>query len=356
LGTIRTVLTAVTLSLAWPATAQDTIQLAADDRDPACTSGDGLAAICGPAGVEDLVALPGQRWLAGSGLNFGTPTHLVLIDSHTHRFHRAYPDGGVIAPLAADSDCSAPPDEAGFSFSGLALVQHDAHQWRLLAVNHGDRKAVEFFRVTGLPDAPHLAWEGCALLPADSDPNGVAALPDGRLMVSDFRGPEPDAAWGLLEQGLPVGSLMIWQSGHGITERASSNLSGPNGLAVSPDGEALYVSDWGGRRLVLRDLASGAERALPLDFLPDNIDVLPDGRLLVAGQAARPAAIGGCTGAACPQPWLIALVDPARGTVTPLVEHGGTVQASYATSAAQVGDMLFITVRGMDRVLLAPAP
>lgn len=330
-----------------------TAACAQDSTPAACTSGDGLTALCGLVGVEDLAPLPGGRWLAGSGLNLGVPAHLVLIDSQTQAYRSAYPDNANSAPVAADSDCTEPPDPAGFSFSGLAMPPDGA---RLFAVNHGDRRAVEFFRVSGLPDHPRLGWEGCALLPADSDPNGVAVLPDGRLIVSDFRGGEPDLAWALLDRGEPVGSLIVWQAGLGVTSRVNGGLSGPNGLAVSHDGGTLYVSDWGGRRLVIRDLASGSERAVPLDFLPDNIDVLADGRLLVAGQATRPAAIGACTGPACPQRWLVALVDPASAAVTPLVERGGTQEASYATSAAVAGGKLYITVRGMDRVLVASAP
>jgi len=328
--------------------------LAAVPATDSCTSGDGLAALCGAVGVEDLVVLPGGRWVVGSGLNLGRPAQLVLIDAHARSVAATYPDPDHSAPLAAYSDCAAPPDPATMSFSGLSLTGSEATDLSLLAVNHGDRKAVEVFRITGLPDQPRLAWEGCALLPADSDPNGVAALPDGRLVVSDFRGSQPDAAWTALERGQPVGGLLLWQAGQGTTRWPGGGLSGPNGLAVSTDGATLYISDWGGRRLVTRDLASGTERALALPFLPDNIDILPDGRLLVAGQATRPAAIGACTGPACPQPWLVALVDPASGAVTRLVERAGTVEANYATSAALTDGMLYVTVRGMDRVVLVP--
>jgi hypothetical protein len=131
-------------------------------------------------------------------------------------------------------------------------------------------------------------------------------------------------------------------------------MSGGNGIALSRDGSEIYASAWSGSRLVVLSRRDGSRREIPLPFLPDNLHRLDDGTLLVGGQLTTAAAVGACQGPHCPQPWLIARVDPRTGAIETLLEGPGNALVDYACGALAVGDQLFVTVRGDRRIVVAP--
>lgn len=317
-----------------------------------CAPENELQAICGPVGTEDLVDIKGTRWLIGSGLNLGKPAQLVLIDSRRKSWSPL--TLAASGPVMRGSDCNAPPTPSEMSFSGLAVGQ-DRKDRLLYAVNHGDRRAIEVFRIEQPATHPRLAWIGCALLPPHTMPNAVVALPDGTLVVSSFFDPDDDDAWNRMERGEDGGRLLEWHPGKAFKSLDVPNLSGPNGLEASGDGGTLYVSAWASRKIVVLDRAQGTRHDIPLDFMPDNLRRLSDSRLLVAGQRSSPASIARCRGPQCPQPWVVAVVDP-RGQSRPLIAHEGTERVNYACTALLKDGVLFITVRGMDRIMFGPPP
>ena len=324
--------------------------------DPTCAPTDGLRFICGPEASEDLVRLPGTRWLIASGLNIGKPAHLYLIDTRAKRSAILFPLGASSMKLdrARAPGCEGPPDLARISTDGLALRPGRAGMHMLYATNHGDRMAIEMFEVDTTAKVPRVRWVGCAPLPAGTLPNAVAPLPGEGLLVTSFYDPTDPASWDRMTRGERTGRLLEWHPGTGFRVVPGSELSGANGLETSADGSLVYVSAWSARKLVIFSRRDDVRREVPLDFMPDNIHRLADGTLLVAGQATSVKSIHSCAGPQCPQPWVVARVDPVSGTVRSLLKREGTPLVNYACSALIVDDTVYITARGDRRVSYAP--
>lgn len=306
-----------------------------------CTAAAGFGSACGPVAAEDLIEVPGGRWLLASGMNLGQGGHLYWIDRRSGRSFVAWPGG-----ISGTGRCGAAPGPE-LSATGLDIAGK-----RVLVVNGGSRKAIELFDIAGgATDRPVLRWADCVPLPDDAGPNGVTRMADGTLVATSFLEPQAADPWGTLERGAPLGRVLVKRADGAWQTLDLGPLSGPNGLATSADGTTLYVSEWGASRLLVVEGLNRVTQRIDLPFRPDNIHPLPDGKLLVAGQQGSPSAIGKC-GAQCPLRWFVAEVDPASGTVSILVDQPGTDLANYATSALRVGGKTWIAVRGDNRVLV----
>lgn len=306
-----------------------------------CAAAPGFGSVCGPVAAEDLVEVPGGRWLLASGMNLGPGGHLYWIDRRSGRSFVAWPGG-----TAGAGHCGPAPGPE-LSATGLDIAGN-----RVLVVNGGGRKAIELFDIAGgTTDHPVLRWADCVPLPDDAGPNGITRMADSTLVATSFL--EPDAAdpWGTLERGAPLGRVLVKRAGGAWQTLDLGPLSGPNGLATGVDGTTLYVSEWGASRLLIVEGLHRVTRRIDLPFRPDNIHRLPDGKLLVAGQQGSPTAIGRC-GAQCPLRWFVAEVDPATGAVQIVLDQPGTDLANYATAALRAGSKTFIAVRGENRVLV----
>jgi hypothetical protein len=317
-----------------------------------CKAGDGLSYICGPVASEDIAHIPGTHWLITGGLRTDKPGHLFAIDTRTRK--------AAILPIAVrpeagfGKDCPGPPDPALLSIDGIALRPGKGSHHKLYAANHGGREAIELFRIDARGKAPRIAWTGCQLMPKGTLANAIVPLPDGGIIVSSFHDPDDPAAWERMARGEPTGSLWEWHARTGFRRLDAGPISGANGLALSADGRTLYVSAWSAHALIAFDRQSRRRRTIPLDFLPDNIRRSADGTLLVAGQAAKVADIAACKGPVCAQDWVVARVDPVRGTVRKLVTRKGNATVSYACGAIELGDMLYITARADRRIVTIP--
>lgn len=330
-----------------------------------CAPAGGLHFICGPVASEDVVRVPRTRWLVASGLNVGAPAHLYLVDARRKSFSVLYPDESpatatatapatapapVDAPAPAAAACPGPPDAARLSMDGLALRPGAHGRHTLYAANHGDRRAVEIFDLDARGPRPRLRWRACLPMPPHTLPNALAALPDGGLLAISFHDPDDPAAWQRMQRGEDTGRILEWHAAGGWREVPNGATAGGNGLELSADGATLYASAWAAGRLVVLSLRDGARREIDLGFLPDNLHREADGSLLVAGQRTRVAAIAACQGAQCPQPWLVARVDPRSGRVTTLASGAGTPTVNYACGALALDGELFITLRGDARI------
>ncbi|MET0291356.1 MAG: hypothetical protein ABW136_03260 [Steroidobacteraceae bacterium] len=311
-----------------------------------CLPSEGIDAICGPVASEDLARVPRTPWLIASGLNVGAPANLYAIDTGGNT---SQPMSIALPPPEAAwrDGCSAPPKRDGWSIDGINL-RVGADGLTLFAANHGDRHAIELFRITASTSLS-ATWIGCVPMPEGTLANAVVPLKDGGLIATSFYDPRDSRAWTRMAGGENTGSVWEWQRKSGWRKLPIA-VSGANGLELSTDERTLYVSAWSGRRLVLFDRRSGAASELPLDFLPDNIKRQDDGTLLVAGQRARVEDIAACQGPACPQPWVIARVDPRSRSVTSLLARNGSDVIGYACAALLVGDTLYFTARGDARI------
>jgi len=317
-----------------------------------CAQSDGLEYICGPTASEDLARIPGTRWLIASGMNLGSPAHLYLIDDRTKRARILFPIGTptMRADPACRSASAEPPRLATMSIDGINLRAGSNQQHILYGANHGDRYAIEMFRIDARAAVPTASWIGCVPAPPGTRPNAVVPVSSGGLIIGSFYDPRDENAWVRMGRGEHTGTLWEWHADHGFRAIDTGGISGANGLEISADETTIYASAWSGGAILMLDRRTGARCVIPVDFLPDNIKRAADGTLLIAGQRSSVAKIAACRGPECPQNWIIVRVDPVLGTVTPLVTRPGTAMINYACAALEVEGTLYITARGDRRL------
>jgi len=192
-------------------------------------------------------------------------------------------------------------------------------------------------------------------MPKGTLANAVVPLSDGGLVATSFRDPDDPQAWARMEKGEGTGGVLEWHPGQDWRRLPIGDIPGANGLAISPDERTLYISAWAARRLLVISRNSPTGREIPLDFLPDNIHRAADGSLLIAGQRATVKDVAAC-GASCPQEWVVVRVDVAKAAITPLLSGKGSESFNYACGALQVGDTIFVTLRGAAKIAWTPAP
>ena len=97
----------------------------------------------------------------------------------------------------------------------------------------------------------------------------------------------------------------------------------------------------------------------PLAFIPDNLHMGSDGRLVTAGLVIDDAVCGNLDGpeefsleefASCPRPFIVRAVDPQTMEGTNLVESAAIQQFSNITVGLQVGDDIWIGTFAGDRI------
>ncbi|HEY4029504.1 MAG TPA: SMP-30/gluconolactonase/LRE family protein [Caulobacteraceae bacterium] len=320
---------------------------AADGK--ACGEDGPLHYVCGANNVEDMIQVPGTRWLIGSNMYVGrTPKTgtdgLYLIDSDAKTVQRATIALGPEPKRGPFAGC-APPDLSKLASHGLELRPGKGGQHTLYAVNHGGRETIEVFRVDANKATPAITWTGCLKSPPNAWLNSIAALPDGGLAFSRF-GDIDHLDMVPVFKGEDTGFVYIWEPSTGFKELPNSKMSGTNGMLVSADGRWLYVNDQGRWRIARLDLRGSQPPAyVKLDFHPDNLRWAPDGAILAAGQIIQ---VGGSLGAA--NGWGVARVDPKTMTAKPLMNEPGRPGFSNGTVALEVGKTLWLgTFRG-DRI------
>ncbi|MGE0388248.1 MAG: SMP-30/gluconolactonase/LRE family protein [Gammaproteobacteria bacterium] len=328
----------------------------AADAGAGCVPYRNVDFLCGPDSVEDLVGVPGTRWVVGSGFaRPGKPGHLHLIDTAARKWRAVFPDAAarVAHDTKAYGQCPGAPDAQLFSAHGLALRAGQGGHHTLMAVNHGGREAVEFFELDATAEVPALTWVGCLPMPKGVDLNSIAALPDGGLLLTRFRG-EHESIDDILA-GKANGAVYTWRPGGAVTEIPGSAVAGANGIEVSADGRRMFVAAWAGRELVRFDRGSqlAGRKSVKLDFMPDNLRWAPDGSLLVAGQNAMVK--GAEAGHVQPKGWAVVRVDPETLEVTPLLRDDGTSPLQGVASALQVGDRIWLGSFQSDRIGHTPA-
>jgi hypothetical protein len=329
--------------------------------DQSCPSAGNLKFICGIANAEDLVQVPGTKWIIGSGLaGGGTPAGMLhLIDSQTKAWSALFPGTSPKMELdkATYGACPGAPNLTNFSAHGLNIKANSDGTDTLYVVNHGGRDSIEFFTVDAKGAEPTVTWVGCAVMPAHTWPNSVAPLPDGGMVVTNMFDPDDKQAPDKMNAGEITGSVLEWHSSEGYKTVPNSNMSGNNGIEVSKDGKYIYVAAWG-NKAVVRLTSDGSQRdTIPTGFLSDNLRWAPDGSLMIAGQNVPAKEVFDCfesKSERCTQPWRVDRWDTEAMKVTPVVSEGGNPEFGSATVALEVGDDMFIgTFRG-DRIAELP--
>ena len=314
----------------------------------ACNPGNAAKFVCGLRNPEDLVQVPGTDWIIGSGMavaNQPGTGGLVMIDRKAHTAVRLpAPSGSARKPFAAS--CPTPPDVATFGAHGLNIRPASRGKSTLYVVNHG-REAIEVFDVATTRGAPSVTWAGCVKAPAGAFMNSVAALPDGRLVITDFY--HAPATMQDAQAGRNTGAIYVAKPGEAFVKLPGTDLPGPNGVEVTPDGKYVFVADWGRSAVKRYELAAPQKEpwSMTLTFRADNLRWAPDGKLLLAG----PGADANCApGARCPMVPVVGALDPAKLTLTYLKRGPAEPSMGGVSSALVVGDELWTASYTGDRV------
>ena len=315
----------------------------------ACTPSGKLNFICGLKSVEDLVAVPGGRWLIGSSFGLGAAATspsagLYLIDVAGKSARPAKITGGAAPKTGPFAGCAA-PDLKTLNTHGLELRPGQGGTHTLYAVNHAGRESIEVFSLDTRGAEPVATWTGCVVMPGGAAANSVAALSNGRLAMTKFQtARSPDAIMTVLKGGIS-GAVYIWTPGSGFKELPGSQLAGDNGITASPDGKWLFVNAYGGQAVHRFALdGSAPPKVAKVDIRPDNIRWSPDGQLLVTGQFIKPETLNK------PHGWAVLRLDPNTMVVTTVLKEAALPSFDDATTAIRVGGQMWIgTFRG-DRI------
>ncbi|MAN63300.1 MAG: hypothetical protein CMI60_15285 [Parvibaculum sp.] len=239
---------------------------------------------------------------------------------------------------------NATPDaDAGFQPHGISLYIGEDGSRRLFVINHGNgEQAVDIFDVSegGLQKVTTVTGE---LLRTPNDlvavsPEAFYFSNDHRFLADDFMRPFEDFL------GLPMTDAVFYDGENFRT--VAPGITGANGINVSADGNTLYLSAARGSALHIynRDAPSGDlthQKTIDLPGMPDNIELLPDGQLLVALHPKALELLAHFSDAAQKAPSQIVKVDPESGDVETIFLSLGE-DLSAASTGAIFKDRLII--------------
>jgi DNA-binding beta-propeller fold protein YncE len=257
-----------------------------------CSKSGDLNYICGPINAEDILPLGNTQWLITTGLNSkvsGTvnPGHIYLVNRKDKSYEEIFPGKN---PLFNHdkwmfSTCPGPINIDKFSSHGLALRQISTNSFSLYITGHTAREAIEVFEINIKKKKPVIIWRGCVPLPKDMYANSVAILDDGGFIATKFYDPAmPDPIKEIFNSEI-TGSVYEWHPGEEVKKIKGTDLSGPNGIAISPDDKWVYVAATGTREIVRfnRTETPVTLKKVRVSIKPDNIHWGDDGMLYTAG-------------------------------------------------------------------------
>ncbi len=348
---------------ATPAPATAPVATPAGGSADCAPSGD-LQFVCGPQNSEDILQVGDSEWLIASGMNgdrwgTDTPGHLYLINHRTREWEVLFPAAQPVfeQDMTRFPDCPAPLNINNFSAHGLALREQTPGQYLLYVTSHGDREAIEAFQIDAGADKPVIRWIGCVALPNTVWPNSVAILNDGGFVTTKFMDPTDAEGFNKVRSQTITGGVWEWHPGKGApAEIEGTQLSGPNGVLVSPDERYLYVAAFGTNEVVRfdRSVTPMTRAAATLAVTPDNLRWTAEGRIYTTGGDHMPPAE--CPKQPCGSGWSVFEIDPETMTTTRVTGVGADAAMQGASSALKVGEFIWIGTYAGDRVGILPAP
>lgn len=232
-------------------------------------------AVAGIPGAEDITIDP------ASGLAF--------ISSYDRMLYKTgLPSPGAIFTLDYEDPQAVPLDitinpKNEFHPHGINLYQDPNGKTYLFAINHNQKgNFVEIYEYHN----GQLKHVDMVSHPQMHEPNDLVAVGPRQFYVSNNHG-SASALGKNLERFIPLSrSYVLYYNGKEMAI-AARDIGAANGMAISPDGETLYVAATEGKRIHTyhRDSATGAltlTDTLPVDGFPDNIEMDNDGNLFVA--------------------------------------------------------------------------
>jgi len=320
-----------------------------------CGTSGGLNFICGVQAAEDLVLVPGTRWLIASGMTAGSGLHLIDTQSKTARSLFGPAVSNSRADKTRFANCPGPLDPKQAVLHGLSLRPSQSGLYTLYATNHGGRESVEVFEVDARPATPSAVWTGCLLLPDKLAVNSVAAFSDGALVatVLTLPGKTFEDVWA----GRNTGVVLMWTPGSKEFRRlAGTELPGNNGIETSADNQEFFVVSTGLKRIVAFSRANPSKplRSAQLkEFAPDNVRLVGD-RLITVGMIDDERSCGGApkkpADIQCPRGWIADSIDPKTMAIAEIARGPAAPPYTGSATAMPVGDTLWLSSFTADRV------
>jgi hypothetical protein len=305
--------------------------------------------ISGPVNAEDLVVAPGGEWVLTSGMTGPTAPlgRLYAVSVSSGACNEIYP---YRATASLDTErFVAQPDliPPKFRPHGIDVSLRPDGRAELYVVNHGGHESVEVFEVDLDEARPALKWVGAVRLPGSAAGHDVAAVDDG-FVVSTNGDPE-----GLTQvnvetaiAGADTGGVLEWSPAKGWMTLPGTQINTANGVAVSPDGQWVYIGGWNSRcvRKVRRGRAAEAT-TVSVDMMVDNLTWSTSGQLLAAGThgTSMQDFLAGHF-SANPRlgiPSRVISVDPVTLQTERLIDYGPETFGA-ATTALQVGREIWV--------------
>ena len=334
---------------------------AADAADDECQASEGWDFVCGPQNAEDLVLVPGTRWIISSGMASGAA--ILLIDSQQKTWTELYPADMPRAQQNMENygACPGSPDPNNFITHGMNLRPGENGHSRLYVVGHGGREAIEIFDVNASGERPVLTWTGCVMMPEGMAANSVASFSDGSLVATVPLHPGKtieDAFAGEL-----TGAVYEWSPGDsGFELVQGTELPYGNGIEVAADEREIFVVSSVLYTVIAYSHSNPARQlrtTRPMAFVPDNVHMGSDGSLITAGMVIDDPVCGSVQSsdefdleefAACPRPFIAKAIDPKTMEGKDLVRGPANEHFSNATMALQVGNDIWIGTFSGDRI------
>lgn len=347
----------------------------------ACAPMNGLNFVCGAQNPEDLVLIPGTRWLIASGMKEGAGLELVDTDAKTAR---PFFTGGP-AQLRPDKtlfpNCQAPPDASTFNAHGIYLRRAQAPGlYRLYVVSHGRLESIQVFAVDVGGAEPSLTWTGCVPMPEGNKAytnaaaqasssrvaaNSVAAFSDGTIIATVPQRPGSTNAQRL--RGESTGDVVLWKPGtDAFRVVPGTQLAGNNGIEISLDEREFYVVSFGTHTVVVfsrQDPRKALRQSQAPGFMPDNLRWSGD-RLIGAGPMYDEPACGGTRLAvvdnpvltSCHRGYVIAQLDPGTMAWKTLAYAVANPNIAVVSTGVVVGDTLWVGAANSEGIGYQPLP
>jgi hypothetical protein len=331
----------------------------------ACVPSGDLAYVCGPRNAEDIVRIGDSRWLILSGMSTqpqgggaATPGQLYLVDHEQKSYESWFP--GAAPHMSHDTAtfgaCPGPLNVQNFSAHGLALREDDVGRYKLYMTSHGEREAIEVFDVDTSGATPAITWRGCVVLPERTSSNSVAILNDGGFVTTKMMDPTDPRGFAGILAGEVSGNVYEWHPGGAVEAVPGTELSGANGIELSPDERWMYVAAIGSREVVRFDRAADpvSKQVTTLEVRPDNLRWTDDGTLYTIGGNFVPPSQ--CATPPCATGWSVVEIDPDTLEAKRVAGVDQNAALQGASTGLAVGDEIWIgTFRG-DRVGYLPRP
>jgi len=333
----------------------------AEAGDDECQASGELGFVCGPVSAEDLVLVPGTKWIIASGM--APDAVMTLVDSQQKSWAELYPADRPRARqnMETFAACPGSPDPNNFVTHGLNIRLGENGHSTLYVVGHGGREAIEVFEVDASGAKPVLTWTGCVMAPEGMGINSVASFSDGSLLATIPLQTGRTIAEAL--GGALTGGVYQWSPGDsGFEMVQGTELPYANGIEVSADEQEFYVATSGDYKVVAYSRSNPARQlraTQPLTFIPDNIHMGSDGRLVTAGLLIDDPVCGNLDGpeefdlekfASCPRPFIARAIDPQTMEGEDLLKSPAIKTFSNITMALQVGDEIWIGTFAGDRI------